>query len=319
MNTRFAALSLLVIFVVLCSLPLRSAAVPGKLQKIREDTHSQKDDSSKRDDRDDDRDRHDTDDPNRSCPPDDPDCDDGGSIVPLVIFALWHVPHLMMEGTSDYPSDGEFRRAPYWKGSDGYMTRVPATPRFQEKTEDGAYLIGASSGPQEGPARSSRPAALRLSAEYGYGFDELHKPAGYLLVSSRWRVGFETGWVYLREHLPEEDAYDQLLIGDANVMFRFAQCAHAQMRSGLGARFMVDERELTAGFNFTYGMDVFPVNPLVISASVDLGNLGTAFFLHWRGTLGAVLFGVELFAGWDGMLIGSTSINGPIGGLRLWL
>ncbi len=38
-----------------------------------------------------------------------------------------------------------------------------------------------------------------------------------------------------------------------------------------------------------------------------------------RAHMGVVFWGLEIFAGWDGWLIGDVAIGGLSGGLRIWL
>ena len=261
---------------------------------------------------------------NQSCSPDDPFCEEPASedAIDWLYFALfWHGPHVLIEGDEYYDYNGYFLRAPYWDDGEGYMsmaTWVPGPQIEVETTQDGDYLIGPSTVTQTVPARS-RSAALRLTAEYGHDMENVHKPSVYALLSTRWRFGLESGWTYFREQSENQAIADQLYIGDINVIHRFAQSENIQMRSGMGLRLMPGEDRVDLGFNFTYGMDIYPTNPLVFSAGVDIGNLGMAFLLHWRAHMGVVFWGLEIFAGGDGWLIGDVSISGLSGGLRLWL
>ena len=132
------------------------------------------------------------------------------------------------------------------------------------------------------------------------------------------RFGLEAGWTQLVERL-DEGPLDSLAIGDVNLTFRIAQHRMVQMRIGLGWRYMADQQGAEHGFNYSLAFDIFPVRPLVISESFDIGMLGEAFFLHNRTSLGFALGPVELFAGYDVMLIGPVLFHGPLSGLRLWL
>ncbi len=263
-------------------------------------------------------------DANQACAPDDPFCeepavDDAFDWLYMALF--WHGPHVLIEGDEYYDCDGYFLRAPYWDGGEGYMSMASQGPGPQievETTQDGDYLIGPSTVTRTVPARS-RSAALRLTAEYGHDFENVHKPSGYALLSTRWRFGLESGWTYFREQSENRAIADQLYIGDINIIHRFAQNENIQMRSGMGLRLMPEEDRVDLGFNFTYGMDIYPTSPLVFSASVDIGNLGMAFLLHGRAHMGLVFWGLEIFAGWDGWLIGDVAIGGLSGGLRIWL
>ncbi len=263
-------------------------------------------------------------DTNQGCPPDNPFCEEpaGNEDFEWMYMALfWHGPHVLIEENDDYDCNGYFLRAPYWDGGNGYMSMSSqeAGPQIEvETTQDGDYLIGPSTVTRTVPARS-RSAALRLTAEYGHDFENVHKPSGYALLSTRWRFGLESGWTYFREQSENQAIADQLYIGDINLIYRFVQIENIQMRSGAGLRLMPGEDRVDLGFNFTYGIDIYPTKPLVFSASVDIGNLGMAFLLHWRAHVGLIFWGLEIFAGGDGWLIGDVSITGLSGGLRIWL
>ena len=240
----------------------------------------------------------------------DDDCEEGGGLIWAAIVGFaFHLPHLLLEGEDAYPMNGWFNRFPYQRGAPGYMEfheyLAPTAPI--ETTPEGDYIIDEGTDPSVDRPPGTRPLALRLAGEYSHDLGDIHKPAGYFLFSTIWRIGLEGGITYFRERL-QDGANDQLAIGDINLVFRFAQQENIQMRAGLGARLMYDAAQVTPGFNFTYGMDIYPVFPLVLSASIDLGNLGMAFCMHGRGTIGAVFYGVEIYAGWDGFLIGSVHV-----------
>lgn len=265
-----------------------------------------------------------------SCPPGE-ECDSGGALLFAMIAGFaFYLPHVIIEGDGAPLAADWFPRYPYQDREPGYMRPAyedEAVDTPLERTEDGGVIISNETPAATDRPPGTRPLALRIALEYGHGIDDdIHKPAAYMLFSTRWRIGLEAGMTYLREQPSGGLLRDQLMIGDANAIFRFAQNEYIQMRAGLGVRLMYDEGETDAGFNFAYGMDLFPVNPLVISGSIDLGNLGRAFVMHGRGTVGVSFFGVELFVGWDGFLFdnpfndsAAVAIHGPVGGLRGWL
>ena len=91
-----------------------------------------------------------------------------------------------------------------------------------------------------------------------------------------------------------------------------------QMSAGLGLNVLDDRFRTHYGFNFTYGADIFPVKPLVVSLSMDAGNVGHAGLFRARGTVGVLYRGLELFTGYDYLNIGGVDLQGPLAGLRLW-
>ncbi len=91
-----------------------------------------------------------------------------------------------------------------------------------------------------------------------------------------------------------------------------------QWRAGLGFNWLDDEQATDFGFNFTYGVDVFPVRPLVLSAELDWGTLGSADLFHFRTTAGMIVWHVEVYTGYEYRDIDRTQTSALIGGVRVW-
>jgi hypothetical protein len=255
-----------------------------------------------------------------TCPPDDPYCEETTATEILFGyvfgFAFW-IPHVIAEG--DAPREGWFAGYPYRGDNEGYMVfaEVPRPTPEVETTDEGDILIGEGDELITPRPLGSSPLAVRLAAEYGHDLGSTFKPWAGFLLSTKWRFGLESGATLLIEDLGG-DEYDRLGIADINLIYRFAQHEHVVMRTGLGGRMMVDEGRVDGGFNWTYGFDVFPVQPIIFSTSIDLGNIMLAFFMHFRAHLGVNLWAIEAYAGWDVMLIGDVTFHGPIVGLRAW-
>jgi hypothetical protein len=195
-------------------------------------------------------------------------------------------------------------RYPYPHAYPGYLLLSPA---------DAAVLHETFS---EGVRR--RNWAGRLSLENGNDFSGLNRFAGQLrLDTSAYRIGFLTNWNFYTEDLPR-GRRDELVIGDANAIFRFAQNEVASCYAGVGLRTLTDRCGSDFGFNFTYGGEWFPVRPLVVGASFDVGTLGNAGVLHGRATLGAVWRHWEVYGGYDFLRIGNVNLQGPLVGVRWW-
>jgi hypothetical protein len=90
------------------------------------------------------------------------------------------------------------------------------------------------------------------------------------------------------------------------------------MHAGLGARLLTDRLDTRAGINGLYGIDLFPLQPWILSASVELGTLDDAFVVHARATIGATFRRWEFYGGYDFQRIGSVNLQGPMLGLRVW-
>jgi hypothetical protein len=264
-------------------------AAAGKLDDVRDEVRDSSSSSSDNDSRDSWRDY------------DDDDYYDHGDsdISPDLLLALFWPFMVPYAATDDcYGGDYVYAWYPY---ADNHPVALASTcadrvAREQAVGQSWAFQISADVVPQV-------DAILRLDAS--------------VRIQTPIRLELESGWSHFRERLPTGET-DQLTIGDLNFVVRFAQSSTAQFRAGLGARVMVDAAGTDPGFNVTYGFDLFPVDPLVISAAVDLGMLGFAGYAQGRFTLGVTLLGGELYAGWDHIQIGGVSLTGPVAGARFW-
>ena len=236
----------------------------------------------------------------------DDDCDDDDGIsfhyhdfgdgflhaAGLVLTAPWWGPHVMFDEGFSVP--GYFPGEPYFRDDAGYM------------------IIGRSNAKDEYP----RNMATRFALEYGHDLDNLQSVTGRILWEHQMRFGIDGEIRYLQEEGDFLD--DQLAIGDLNFVYRFAQSERLVMRSGVGINWLIDEHDAEAGFNFTYGGDLFPVKPLVISSEIDWGTLGDAEVFQWRGTVGAVWDHIEVYAGYRYYELEGVALDGLILGLRTW-
>ena len=213
----------------------------------------------------------------------------GGYLVVATATAPAWVPHTMLG--DDLAVEGYFPRFPY-DHAPGYMMIEdwPTTPRRW---------------------------SARLSTDYAENFDDMSRIRGHLLLSTTSRFGLDMEMSCLEERLPG-NRHDHLWVGDANIVYRFAQSEHMQWRAGLGFNWLDDPIDTDFGFNFTYGLDVFPVKPWVVSATLDWGTLGSAELFRFRTTAGVVVHGIEVFTGYEYFDVDRTQINSLIGGVRIW-
>lgn len=206
--------------------------------------------------------------------------------------------------------------APYW-GPNALVERDElGVPFFAAAPYEGS--VGSM---VHGPMTGECPAdaycwATRVRTEYLDDFESLTGYRGHLLFEHSNRWGFDGELNYWQESLAS-GSHDELWTGDANVLFRFAQNERVQMRSGLGMAWLHDNIGTDLGFNFTYGGDIYPIQPLVISADLDAGWIGEAWFLHLRSTVGLQWKQVEVFTGYDYLEIGNAQLDGLVAGVRV--
>jgi hypothetical protein len=159
--------------------------------------------------------------------------------------------------------------------------------------------------------------SLQVQLEDGNDFNGLNRLGGRIAFDTASRFGLRSNWDWYYENLGNGHS-DETLMFDDELTFRFAQADWVRMYVGVGCRAMEDRQTDRWGFDFVYGADVFPVWPLVLSTSIDLGDLGAAFYLDARATAGwAWRFG-EVFIGYDYRRIGDVNLQGALAGFRLW-
>lgn len=211
----------------------------------------------------------------------------------IVTSPFWAPPKMLDDA---YSEPGYFGRFPYHEHQPGYVSIVT----------DG--LSGDNPGKSWGG---------RLRADYGDDFDDMSSINGNLLVDSTLRFGFDSGFEYRRQsHL--NSSHDDLWIGDANVLFRFAQHERLVMHTGLGFNWLSDRAATDYGFNFTYRADWFPIEPWIVTGEMDLGTMGHEFMVHLRTTAGVRWRHVEPYVGYDLLDVGRFQSNQFLAGLRVW-
>jgi hypothetical protein len=226
------------------------------------------------------------------------DSDDGFSVPGLGALALFPFVIPAAALGDDYQTYSLFPRYPYADGLPGNL--------WLDRGQDG-----------DPRPRGARFWSVEAAVEDGYSFRDVNRVGVRFAFDTACRLGVTTNWDFFQERRPC-GCYDELTIGDVNLTYRFAQCEWMGMFVGAGGRVMPDRYDTRAGFNFTYGAEVFPCKPLVLSSSLDLGNLGSASVVRARATVGLIHRHWELFGGYDFYRIGTVDLQGPMAGLRLW-
>lgn len=230
------------------------------------------------------------------------DCDDddeGNSFLGLLLWYALISPFVIPHAIADdaFEKTGMFPPYPYAEPYEGYLQRP-----LEMSDEDREPL---------------RRFAGRFSVENGNDFDGLNRTNVSVLLETTSRFGIQSRFNYLTEDL-DGGGTDEIFVGSTELIYRFAQCSKFQAYAGLGVRYLDDQSHTHAGFNFTYGVDVFPCDPVIACFILDLGTAGNAGVVHFRGTIGVIWQHVEVFAGYDFRSFDDVSIQGPLAGLRLW-
>lgn len=155
-----------------------------------------------------------------------------------------------------------------------------------------------------------------LRGQYGSDFSELSHASGRAIWDSASRFGIDTEFFYRRERL-RGGAVDELWTGDVNLVYSFARGARGHFRTGLGVNWLGARGQADAGLNFTYGGELYPVRPLVLTGDVDWGRIGAASLFHGRVTVGVTRAGWGAFTGYDYFRVGDGELHAWINGVEL--
>lgn len=124
----------------------------------------------------------------------------------------------------------------------------------------------------------------------------------------------------------EPAANDALYLGTLNLGFVPIKERRAIVRLGAGMSTMIDgrlpgegHREYALGWNVTTSFDLFPTWPVVISGRLDGGRLYEAWMGRARGTVGVMLWRMEIYGGYEHTQVGRVGLGGPTAGIRLWI
>jgi hypothetical protein len=219
-----------------------------------------------------------------------------GAFMGLLLSTPFWLPHVALN--DDLTGiRGYFLPYPYASGKAGSVTTL------------GSHLPP--------PLSEARRHSFRVLAENYWDPGGIESVRGHLLFTTTSRFGFDVSHTRMEEDLGA-GVTDELSIGNAHVLFRFAQGPSAQMRVGLGGMWMSDEIGTEGGFAFVYEGDFFPRKPIVLSGGIELGKLGEASVVHFRATVGAILGRWEAYVGYDALGVDSVSIGGPGLGVRCW-
>ena len=273
----------IVALAVMVSLAAPGAAWGGDLGRAKDAVHG---DDKKDDDDEKHEHRHDHDDHDRDH--DDDSSDEATGLWLLVIGSPFWVPHLALG--DDFAVTHGYGVYPYQGGGRG-LARLTGDDRLPA-----AGYVGFTGGWRPDDLRTAKVDAQLFTAA---------------------RVGLATTWYHFVEPQPQGPA-DTLTVGDVEVTFRFAESERVSFWTGLGGRVLPDAH-LDLGFDFAYGVDLFPVDPITVSLRADVGSLGHARVLGASGRIGVLLGPVDVGVGGDVLAIGSSTLTAITAGIRLWL
>jgi len=219
----------------------------------------------------------------------------GAGVVAGLTAPFWLPYWFFDEGAAKFPS------YPYEDAGSGFLVFGTTNAKHYEDDEGGIL----------------RPWSLRIGLADGNSFDGLNRLSGQFFLDMQSRFGFLSNWNYYQESLGG-GLSDHTWLADNNVTFRFVQSEELEMHFGAGLRMQLDRAGDQFGSNFLYRADVYPIQPLHISGTFALGNLGHAMVEQADIECGLNYQNAQAFIGYQFLRIGRVDLQGPLIGLRLW-
>jgi len=244
----------------------------------------------------------------------------GTFFASLLLFMPFGAVNCVLESERNY--DHAYLDFPYAQRFSGNIYRWPALESgasfcpMYDKRRAGIVRDHFELSPK-GVGLDVQTWAVQLAVDGAYLQQGPWRTGLRLRLSMPLRLEFNTAWSYYYEALAE-GRHDELALGKAHLAVRFAQNEYLQFRTGLGYRHLIDGKGQNFGVNWQYGFELFPIRPLVVRGTVELGNLGRAFVFEASAEIGVLIHALEIFAGFDVLLIGGAPLTGPHLGLQYW-
>ncbi len=156
--------------------------------------------------------------------------------------------------------------------------------------------------------------AFRGRAIYGGGIDNLTTAGLSMLAQKPGGIGLDASVKTWRE---SSHAFrEHLWLGDANLLYEFANHRDIRGRLGLGMNWINDSWGGDVGFNMTAEVEMRLTDRWLFLGQADIGTLGSSDFLHTELSLARRFNGTELVVGFDYYDIGGVDLQGVFGGLQ---
>lgn len=155
---------------------------------------------------------------------------------------------------------------------------------FPYESDDGFLVMGTPQNEEFVP--QTYLATLQFETNYGTNFSGQESIGGHVLFEDAWRLGFDSRFNQLTDAAALSTYGDELWLGDANLLLRFAQSPAWLVRTGAGVNWLLDRDGEDLGVNFTYQTDWFPGEPWVVSTETDIGTLGDAWLFNFHASAG---------------------------------
>ncbi|AKF11470.1 hypothetical protein [Sandaracinus amylolyticus] len=140
-----------------------------------------------------------------------------------------------------------------------------------------------------------------ISADAGYVFDDVARVTVSGRVSLPYRIDVLLGYSGYLE--PRDAGFDALAIGRLGIGARLIDEEVAQLRIALAVRHFQDWIGPQFGVDAILGVDVDVYESVVLGLEGSFGTIGETFSAQARASLGVRIDSVEIFAGYDHLVL----------------
>lgn len=154
----------------------------------------------------------------------------------------------------------------------------------------------------------------RLSATYGYDFDEITQGYFGLLLQAPGGLGLDTSVMMFREN--GITFRDHLWMGDVNLVYEVVNSGDFRARMGVGINWLGDQYGGESGVNLTTGFDWQFSPQWVLTGETDFGNLGDSDLFRGELSIGRQFGNAEWATGYRHTDIGGISLGSVFTGFR---
>ncbi|WP_236517621.1 hypothetical protein [Sandaracinus amylolyticus] len=198
----------------------------------------------------------------------------------------------------------EAPRDPMYGGSAGVRLVSPIGPPPREAPDE----PGPAGTPQgtlvaieEEPVVARPEVQGVISADAGYVFDDVARVTVAGRVSLPYRIDVLLGYSGYLE--PRDGGFDAIAIGRLGIGARLIDEEVAQLRIAVALRHFQDWIGPQFGVDAILGVDVDVYESVVLGLEGSFGTIGETFAAQARASLGVRIDSVEIFAGYDHLVL----------------
>jgi hypothetical protein len=181
---------------------------------------------------------------------------------------------------------------------DGYS--IPVYPYADEP----AYTVGG----EDAPSEVKRVARLRL--RLGATARSPQLVSGTLATQLDFSLPFTLRLDYRLFAEADGGTRSYAGLGNAEVLYRFAESAALCFFTGAGYVQWADVSGLSHGFGLIYGFEAFPIRPITFGSRLSIGKLGASYSFQWRSYIGVMISRYEVQVAYDHVDVGGAQLGG---------